>query len=225
MLYLIHDSIELYFEKVINFNIDINDILGINELSNDSLQNSANVVVRIQVMQYKYNCSSKYSLINKLAKVLINVCEIDHINKTHVLNEILLLSLENEITNTSIGFNNSINGLTKVLNDESFLLHDISENDIILSKNCYLQVYCNNFLDDVRQALIDIRSNNFEIMDVFGIFEKKSIIIIYHFVLILFRIIQAIFQVKIKNKQSLSMTSNQMYDSFIIIGLINNIPK
>ena len=32
------------------------------------------------------------------------------------------------------------------------------------------------YLDDVRQALIDTSGNDFKLMDVFGILEKKSII-------------------------------------------------
>ena len=126
------------------FKNDNNNLLMITYCK-DSLYNSVNIVVIIKAMQYEYNYSSKYSLINKLAKVLIDIYDIDHINKTHVLNKILLLSLENETTNTSIGFNNYVDGLTKVLNDESFLSHDIIEHDIILSKNYYLQFHCNNF--------------------------------------------------------------------------------
>ena len=62
-------------------------------------------------------------------------------------------------------------------------------------------------------------------MHVFGIFKKKSIIIIYYFTSMLFKTIQLIFQAKIKNKQIHSKTSNQIYDSFIIIVLIDNIPN
>ena len=142
-LYLFHNSIALCFEKVIKFNIRINAILGINELSN-----STNTVVIIKVMQYEYNHSGKYSFIRKSTKVFVDEYEIDHTNRTHVLNEILLLILENETMNTSIDFNNSTDGLTKEINGESFLLHNSIKHDIILNKNHYLKFYSNNTLDE-----------------------------------------------------------------------------
>ena len=145
MLYLIHNSIALCFENVIKFNISINGILGINELSN-----STNAVVITKVMLYEYSYSSKYSFINESTKIFADEYEIDHANQTHVLNEILLLLiLENETTNISIDFNNSTDGLTKVINGESFLLNNIIKHIIILSKNYYSKFYPNSTLDEL----------------------------------------------------------------------------
>ena len=82
-------------------------ILDINDLSEYLLYCSVNAVVVQEIIQYEYNHSSKYSLANKLVKVISNKHEINYINKTHVINDVLLLMLGKETIIAFIGFNNA----------------------------------------------------------------------------------------------------------------------